>query len=226
MNARATFYDIGGGGVACGHHQVAGTVPAAVFGTTALYEAGFNASAACGTCYEFPTSTGAITVMVTDLCPVLGNEQWCGGDMPHFDLTQPVFAAMADTTLGIVHVSPRLVDCPVEGSISVFMAPGSNDYWYGIYVYGHRVGLANVEVLPPAPATYQPTQRQNYNAWVYQPAGATPSVRLRFTSVLGEVVTSTVNLLPGATGLVSTGVQFQQGHGATSGTCSLPSNWP
>ena len=212
--------------MACGHAQVAGTVPAAVFGTTALNEAAFNGSAACGTCYEFSTSTGPITVMVTDVCPVAGNGQWCSGDVPNFDLDQPVFAALADTAVGILRVSPRLVDCPVEGSISVFMAPGSNNYWYGISVYGHRVGLANVEVLPSGTSTYQPAQRQPYNTWVYQPAGFVPAVSLRLTSVLGEVVTSTVNLLPSASGLVSTGVQFQQGYGATPGTCSLASSWP
>ncbi len=224
LNARATFYEAAGGTGNCGH-GAPGSIPAAVFGTTAVNTAAYANGAACGECYEFNTSTGPIIVMVTDQCPADSNQQWCSGDLMHFDLDHPVFSAMAQDSLGVVRVAPRLVDCPV-GNITLQVMDGSNPYWFAIFAFNHKVGLANVEVLPVNTASFLPAERQTYNAWVHTSATGTSSMTVRLTSVLGEVVTSTVPITPGTTGQVDTGVQFQQGYGSSVGVCMLPSTWP
>jgi hypothetical protein len=54
--------------------------------TTALSEKHFQNCLACGATALIKNGSKQIQVMIVDLCPVKGNEQWCSGDLPHFDL--------------------------------------------------------------------------------------------------------------------------------------------
>ncbi|KAG1668661.1 hypothetical protein FOA52_001268 [Chlamydomonas sp. UWO 241] len=64
------------------------------------------------------SSTDPINVVMTDTCPCskpgneYSNQRWCCGDMDHFDLGIWAFRNMADTSLGVIGIKYRPIDCP------------------------------------------------------------------------------------------------------------------
>eukprot|EP00850_Spirogloea_muscicola_P009866 SM000056S17984 [mRNA] locus=s56:516446:517971:+ [translate_table: standard] len=95
---------------ACGY----GNLFSAGYGTsiTAVSTPLWKGGAACGACYELTCKPGTsgcyntkLVVTVTDQCPDGG--EWCQPDKPHFDLSQPVFAQLAQISLGHFPVMAR-----------------------------------------------------------------------------------------------------------------------
>lgn len=117
-------------------------------------EAFWDNSAKCGTCYEIDGPLGTVKVMVTDVCPVSGNAQWCSGDITHFDLSQGAFQAIAPLSMGITQTIWRYdvliyqlylldslnrpVTCEITGPVKLKFKDGSNLYWFAILIFNHR----------------------------------------------------------------------------------------
>jgi hypothetical protein len=61
----------------------------------------------------------SIVIKVVDTCPCVGNEKWCCGDVPHFDLGKEAFARLAPVGKGIIGLKWRQVPCE-QGMPSLF----------------------------------------------------------------------------------------------------------
>lgn len=104
-------------------------------GSDQLYKGGAN----CGACYEIkciasPACTGkSIVVTITDYCPTQGNEQWCGKDRHHFDLSGKAFSELVSTmAIGHFALQYRRVQCERVGPpvVSIDGSP----YWQSLRV--------------------------------------------------------------------------------------------
>ncbi|KAL3688450.1 hypothetical protein R1sor_014759 [Riccia sorocarpa] len=111
--------------------------------TAALSSSLFNAGDSCGACYKITctqTDYGACTsspiiVTATNLCPPGSNGGWCdNGD--HFDLSEPAFSQIADTTAGHIAVNYEKVSCQRTGGIK-FELMGHTNF---LQVLVHNVG--------------------------------------------------------------------------------------
>eukprot|EP00850_Spirogloea_muscicola_P014674 SM000107S14040 [mRNA] locus=s107:150403:151921:+ [translate_table: standard] len=133
IDADTTYYggaNAGGAQAgACGY----GNLFTAGYGTaiTAVSTPLWKGGAACGACYELSCKPGTsgcyntkLVVTVTDQCPDGG--EWCQPDKPHFDLSQPVFAQLAQISLGHFPVTARRVTCPRTGGVKVVAQGNSN----------------------------------------------------------------------------------------------------
>eukprot|EP00887_Chlorella_sp_A99_P004756 scaffold4.g4756.t1 len=133
-DGRATWFEHPHTG-SCGY----GKLDAYAFGADAVaalpdtFLPDYNTS--CGRCYELrcrgifavaadgserwdrsdachPNATQqSIVIKVVDTCPCKGNEKWCCGDMPHFDLSARAFARLAPQGKGIIGLRYRPVPC-------------------------------------------------------------------------------------------------------------------
>ncbi|KAJ6866954.1 expansin-A23-like [Populus alba x Populus x berolinensis] len=137
-DAHATFYgDIKGVAVgACGY----GDLFKQGYGlqTAALSTALFNNGQTCGACFELKcvndpqwckNHAGTIKITATNLCPPNygAPNAWCNPPQQHFDLSMPMFLAIAEYRAGIVPVKYRRILCSKEGGVK-FDIHG-NPYW-------------------------------------------------------------------------------------------------
>ncbi|KAJ4492556.1 endoglucanase V-like protein [Lentinula edodes] len=119
---------------------------------------GLGAGDACGRCFALtgaadpysPAFTGpfnSIIVKVTDMCPVEGNEQWCGqttsdpinsfGTEFHFDICEDTGGASAFFPSG--HTA--LTGSFVEVSCSEWSGSDGSDLWNGACISGESAAL-------------------------------------------------------------------------------------
>ncbi|KAL4422664.1 hypothetical protein ABPG75_008861 [Micractinium tetrahymenae] len=66
-------------------------------------------------CYD---TSKTIVIKIVDTCPCKGNEKWCCGDMPHFDLGNKAFAKLAPQGKGIIGLKFRPIPCELGMSAS------------------------------------------------------------------------------------------------------------
>jgi hypothetical protein len=59
-------------------------------------------------CYD---TNKTIVIKITDTCPCDGNQKWCCGDMPHFDLGLNAFARLSQPGEGIIGLYWRPIPC-------------------------------------------------------------------------------------------------------------------
>jgi len=92
------------------------------------YRNGDHEQNRCGTCFELQCDpngrsycrndrvNASVIVRVTDRCPCHhenpSNQQWCCGDMPHFDVSHEAFGELASHTGGWVYLQWREIECP------------------------------------------------------------------------------------------------------------------
>ncbi|KAJ3927911.1 MAG: endoglucanase V-like protein [Lentinula lateritia] len=119
---------------------------------------GLGAGDACGRCFALtgaadpysPAYTGpfnSIVVKVTDMCPVAGNEQWCGqttsdpinsfGTEFHFDICEDTGGAAAFFPAG--HTA--LTGTFVEVSCSEWSGSDGGDLWNGACISGESAAF-------------------------------------------------------------------------------------
>lgn len=86
---------------------------------------------------------------------------------------------------------PRWAERPDNASLSIVSKDGVNRWWFAFFVKAHRYALVSAEVRDSSPnATWQPAQRQPYNAWLIQNgSGLTAPLSIRLTDVHGQQVT-------------------------------------
>ncbi|KAJ6960146.1 expansin-A23-like [Populus alba x Populus x berolinensis] len=137
-DAHATFYgDIKGGQTmmgACGY----GDLFKQGYGlqTAALSTALFNNGQTCGACFELKCVNDPQWCKnhATNLCPPNygAPNAWCNPPQQHFDLSMPMFLAIAEYRAGIVPVKYRRILCSKEGGVK-FDIHG-NPYWMLVLV--------------------------------------------------------------------------------------------
>lgn len=144
MRARASWYT-GWQFGSCGYGK---NLPKPEY-IAAWPDAQFGHRSICGKCFEVKcvnetvsTRSGAlnrrhackrpktIQVKITDTCPKVHNQQWCGGDMVHLDLSRVAFEALAPSRHGIIPLRIREVQC--SGSNYVKPCP-SKSFKVGTY---------------------------------------------------------------------------------------------
>jgi hypothetical protein len=169
--------------------------------TTALSEKHFQNGLACGTTAIIKNGAKQIQVMVVDLCPVKGNEQWCSGDLPHFDLGgSTAFSQLENPSVGVKEVQIEFVPTPVgDKPIKLRNKDGINAYWYAVQVLNHRYPIAKVELQDPKTGTWMTGQKKpdmwNYWVFTFTGEGLTTPFQLRITDQFGQKIEETGNSL-------------------------------
>ena len=102
----------------------------------------WGGSESCGQCWQVQclgswpdagsgcciAGAGPVTIQITDQCPTSTNQQWCSGDVEHFDLSPNAFSAIADESCGVIKTQIMRVDCPVSGNVVINQDSGSNHH--------------------------------------------------------------------------------------------------
>lgn len=133
----ATFYTYTPGSGACSFVGDDGDALVAALNVT-----DYAGSAMCGRWLRVTGPLGSVTVRIVDLAPDLP-----AGDI---DLNAPAFALIAAPELGRVPVTWETVASPLSETVSVYVSPGSNDWWAALQVRHHRYGIASLEFLGPS----------------------------------------------------------------------------
>jgi len=166
--------------------------------TTALSEKHFQGGLACGATVRLMNNGKEIQAMVVDLCPVKGNEQWCSGDMTHFDLgNETTFAQLEPPAIGVKQVDFQWIPTPVgESPVKLRFKDGINAYWVAIEVINHRYPIAKLEIKDPQSGAWIAGNRTKpgmYNYWQFDFTGNGLQVpfQIRITDQFGQVIEET-----------------------------------
>jgi expansin (peptidoglycan-binding protein) len=181
---RATEYTFSGPG-ACGFGAISPYI-------IAPNEAYYNGSLECGQCYEVSAPLGTILAIVGDYCPVQGNEQWCSGDMVHFDMASAGFNQIAQPAWGVIEMNYRKVACPVSGPVQVVVDSSTNPSYLNIYPFNYVVGVLTVEIQENG-GSWITLPRAMYNRFEYSPGrNLNYPINVRMTSIYNTQVTATL----------------------------------
>jgi expansin len=166
--------------------------------TTALSEKHFQGGLACGATVRLMNGGKEIQVMVVDLCPVQGNEQWCSGDMTHFDLgNSTTFAQLEPPETGVKQITFEWIPTPVgDTPVKLRLKDGINPYWVAIEVINHRYPVAKLEIKDPQSGTWKTGDRTKpgmYNYWQFSFTGngLVAPFQIRITDQYGQVIEET-----------------------------------
>lgn len=166
--------------------------------TTALSEKHFQAGLACGATVRLMNQGKEIQAMVVDLCPVQGNEQWCSGDMTHFDLGgSTAFAQLEPPVTGVKEISFQWIPTPVGNTpVRLRLKDGINAYWVAIEVINHRYPVAKLEIKDPQSGAWivgNRTRPGMYNYWQFDFTGngLKAPFQIRITDQYGQVIEET-----------------------------------
>ncbi|MFC1584644.1 expansin EXLX1 family cellulose-binding protein [Fibrobacterota bacterium] len=165
--------------------------------TAALDEAHFQGGLACGASALLANEGNEIQVMVVDLCPVQGNEQWCSGDMTHFDLGgTSTFSLLEPVVTGVKELEFQWVPTPVgDTPVKLRFKDGINQWWVAIQVINHRYPVANLEIQDPQSGAWLAGNRTNPGMWNYWQFdfsnGLQPPFQIRITDQYGQTIEET-----------------------------------
>jgi len=139
-----------------------------------------------------------IQAMVVDLCPVQGNEQWCSGDMTHFDLGgSTAFAQLEPPVTGVKEITFQWLPTPVGNTpVKLRLKDGVNAYWVAIEVINHRYPVAKLEIKDPQSGAWIAGNRTRpgmYNYWQFDFTGngLKAPFQIRITDQYGQVIEET-----------------------------------
>lgn len=183
---------------------------------------------ACGECWEIDTLTTTQVVMITNLCPIEGNDL-CAGAHFHLDLSREASEVLRAGFLD--EGQARRVPCPVEGSVHLFVNDENFRYMRVAFV-NHRIPIRSAEWRATGagatePNEWTPLQRSG-GAWeaigderMLHRGG--DGVVFRLTSAQGEVVESAtvVPAHPERGSTFDLGVQFEDRMPAPGGSCEF-----
>ena len=171
---------------------------------------------------EFPPQSAAeityngkkIRVLITDLCPNSENSHWTSQSDYYFDLGKNAFAALGNTTDGVLNVSITKIAYQTSKNIRFQVKPsdGAGYYLAGRF-YNMRYSLAKVEISSDG-KSFIPMQRmtKENNWWEIQyPNGGldSHSFYFRLTDEYGHVITSSSAMtFSAASGSNGIGVNF------------------
>ena len=167
--------------------------------TAALSEKHFQDGLACGATARLKNGDKEIEVMIVDLCPVQGNEQWCSGDLTHFDLgNTSTFSQLEEVSKGVTELQFKWIPTPVgDKPIKLRLKDGINAYWVAIQVINHRYPIAKLEVKDPKTEEWKTGNKLNgmWNYWQFSftGSGLTTPYQIRITDQYGQVIEETGN---------------------------------
>jgi len=140
---RITYYDASSGIVAC-------DIPTSEWPqhTAALSELHFDGGLSCGAYVRLKNGENTIDAMIVDLCPKAGNEQWCSGDLPHFDIGgTDSFSELESVLTGVKELEYHWIPGPVgDTPVKLRFLNGVNQYWVAIHVINHRYPVVKIEI--------------------------------------------------------------------------------
>ncbi|HJX40680.1 MAG TPA: hypothetical protein VJ345_04380 [Anaerolineales bacterium] len=103
-------------------------------------EGGSGNAAMAGETYEVAGPDGTITLMVVDLGLSTGGAN-------QIDINRSAWEELYAGSAGALPAALRWVPAPVSGNLKLYFTSGSSQWYFGITVYNHRVGVAKVEVM-------------------------------------------------------------------------------
>lgn len=182
----------------------------------------YNGSSSCGTCVEVFGPKGTITLTISDECPIADNQQWCSGDMTHFDLDQRAFPSLGETSWGVMLLNWRYVSCPTAANpVNVISKADSSSTWVSLLVRDHNTAVSSLEIRENNTATFTAITRQNYNQFEHRNQGGIKfPATLRVTNIYGDSITTTLSG-PSAGQTVAFSRNFAV-PSAVSGSCGAP----
>jgi hypothetical protein len=147
MIGTATYYTgiddlLGGYAGSCGFKDLSralGGMQESKYGPhfAAASEKIYKSGAGCGACFELkcignPVCTkDSVVVTITDSCPFKGNEQWCGPDKNHFDLSGRTFSKLV-STMAAGHFALQWRRTPCKRSGPPVISIEGNRFWQSI----------------------------------------------------------------------------------------------
>ncbi len=143
----------------------------------AINAADYDGSAMCGRWLRVTGPLGSATVRIIDACP-----DCAAGDV---DMSATAFAMIGNPVDGQVPVTWETVAGPASPTISLKTHEGSNNYWLGLQVRGHRYGISKLEFL--GPSGYVTAPRQSYNVFVVDGSIVSVPILSPFTVRLTDV---------------------------------------
>jgi hypothetical protein len=207
QNGRSTFYTTINAGN-CGY----GTIPTSSFpyGYIGAANTAFYANdAVCGECYEVrcvsPWTNGpanqcnngtSVIIKITDQCPQSTNQQWCSGDVVHFDLSQAAFAVIGNTNMGVIATQYRRTACLYTQPIQLLQASGVSQWWIKFWVLNVADwgGLTAVSIANSGSSVWTTmSQPDSDGGWVANAPsnGFVTPLSVRLTDTNGAVLTLT-----------------------------------
>lgn len=160
----------------------------------------YDTAAMCGAYLTVTGPEGEVIVRIVDRCPACKP-----GDL---DLSKQAFERVAKTSDGRVPVTWQIVSGSVSGPVEYFYMDGTTRYWTAIQLRNHRWPISRLEILPAKAKEWLKVERRVYNYFVYPKPIAAGSLKVRVTSVTGEILEDE---LPEPTGglLIQGKAQFQ-----------------
>jgi hypothetical protein len=168
--ARATYYNHNGAG-SCGFDSINTSVfTSSIFDLNfgfAPNELFYKTETQCGECYQLIGPYGArdtastnpkpIIAMVTDVCPVGDNVQWCSADMTHFDLRVGAWDSLvnADRSFEPFQFTYQKVVCPFDANTSpVSVQVVDVNQWYlSLRPFFHAIAVETRLLIKESGAT-------------------------------------------------------------------------
>jgi expansin (peptidoglycan-binding protein) len=163
--------------------------------TAALDEPHFQGGLACGATARLQNEGKEIQVMVVDLCPTAENQQWCSGDMTHFDLGgTETFSLLEPVITGVKELQYEWLPTPVGDSpVKIRFKDGVNPWWVAIQVINHRYPVANLELQDPVSGEWLQGDRTLQGMWNYWKFDFSGNIRI--TDQYGQVIEETGSVL-------------------------------
>ncbi len=145
-------------------------------------DAVYNKIEACGQCLEVTGPGGTAVIQVVDRCHDCADNRLV--------INKPAFDQIAGrASKGLEEVSWKVVPCAVSGNLAFRIKQTSSEYWTAVQVRNHRVGVKGVDFRRGD--QWVPMSRSNDNYFVAEKGVGKGAMRLRVTSVDGQVVEQT-----------------------------------
>jgi len=154
----------------------------------------YNGGKACGECIQVtstsPTSTKkTIVIRVVDSCPDCDKRN----PVADLDLSQEAFQVVDDLNSGYVAINFQVVPCTVNGPMQYRFKDGCTQSWMAIQVINHREPIATVDYAD-SNGNWINLPLTTDNFFTAKNVGTHNPLKLRITSVYGQVVVDTVNV--------------------------------
>ncbi len=190
---RATFYTFADGGGNCMFDPTPNNL---MVGAMNTYD--YDSSYVCGSEVEIQGPNSTIMITIVDACP--------GCARNSIDLSPLAFAKLADTSLGNIPISWRLVPRNVSGPIVYHFMDVSNQWWTAVQIRNSRYPISTVEYRNQSGA-FVSVPRTTYNYFVATSGMGIGPYTLRVTDMFGHVLVDS-NLVGAAGGNYQGAAQF------------------
>ena len=147
-----------------------------------------------------------------DQCPTSSNTEWCSGassvssgHSPHMDLLSSgsvgAWEAIASGFSNTFNPVFKKVSCPITNNAAfrAYIGSGSSAYWMSLLFFDYTVGVSDIlQVAEGTSTSYRNVTRSPHNLFEVQAASGAFQlpIKLRITSIFGEVVTMSISSTP------------------------------